>query len=75
MPFIHVRAYPGAPLEGKKKAAEAMVKSTSEILGFPEEVFVVIFEEVEPDAWVETVAKPIIEPNRDKMLIEGGKVL
>ena len=72
MPLIHVRAYSGRDLEVKMKAAEAMVKAASEAMGAPETSFTVIYEDVEREAWEEQVTKPVIEPLRDKMLIERG---
>ena len=73
MPFIHVRAYSGRDIESKKKAAQAMVKAASEAMGAPEAAFTVVYEDVERDAWEKDVAKAIIEPLRDKMLIDHGK--
>ena len=75
MPFIHVRAYSGRDMETKKKAALAMVKAASEAMGAPETSFTVVYEEIERDAWEKDVAKPIIEPLRDKILIDHGKLL
>lgn len=73
MPFIHVYAYKGRDLEARKKAAGAMVKAASEAMGAPETAFTVVYEEVEREAWEKEVVKPIIEPLRDKMLIDHGK--
>ena len=73
MPFIHVHAYSGRDMETKKKAALAMVKAASEAMGAPEAAFTVAYEEVEREAWEREVAKPIIEPLRDKLLIDHGK--
>ena len=72
MPLIHVRAFSGRDMEIKKKAAEAMVKAASEAMGAPETSFTVIYEDVEREAWEEQVTKPVIEPLRDKMIIERG---
>jgi len=72
MPLIHVRAFSGRDLETKKKAAEAMIKAASEAMGAPETSFSVIYEDVERESWEEQVTKPVIEPLRDKMLIERG---
>ena len=75
MPFIHVRAYKGRDLETKQKMAQAMVKAASDSIGAPETAFTVVYEEFEKDSWEEVVAKPIMEPLRDKMLIDHGKLL
>ena len=73
MPFIHVRAYKGRDKEAKKKAALAMVKAASEAMGAPESAFTVVYEDVEREAWEKEVVIPIIEPLRDKMIIDHGK--
>ena len=72
MPLIHVRAFSGRDMEVKKKAAEAMVKAASEAMGAPETSFTVIYEDVEREVWEEQVMKPVIEPLRDKMIVERG---
>ena len=75
MPFIHVYAYSGRDMETKKKAAQAIVKAASEAMGAPETAFTVVYEDVERELWEKEVAQPIIEPLRDKILIEHGKLL
>ena len=74
MPFIHVRAYSGRDMETKKKAAQAIVKAASEAMGAPETAFTVVYEDIEREAWEKSIT-PIIEPLRDKMLIDHGKLL
>ena len=73
MPFIHVMAYSGRDRETKMKAAQAIVKAASEAMGTPEAAFTVVYEDVEREAWEKDVVQTIIEPLRDKMLIERGK--
>ena len=75
MPFIHIRAKSGRDAEIKKRAAEAIVKSASEAMNTSESLFTVVFEDIEPEAWDKEVAEPIIEPLRDKMIIDHGKTL
>jgi phenylpyruvate tautomerase PptA (4-oxalocrotonate tautomerase family) len=75
MPFIHIRAYSGRDSETKKKAAQAIVKAASEAMGAPETAFTVVYEDYDRDVWENEVAQPIIEPLRDKMLIDHGKLL
>lgn len=75
MPFIHVRAYSGRDMETKKKAAMAMVKAASEAMGTPETAFTVAYEDIEREAWEKDVQKPIVEPLRDKILIDHGKLV
>ena len=73
MPFIHVRAYSGRDMETKRRAARGIVKAASEAMGAPEAAFTVVYEDVDPNDWEKEVVQPIIEPLRDKMLIERGK--
>ena len=75
MPFIHVRAYSGRDMETKKKAAMAMVKAASEAMGAPETAFTVVYEEFEKENWEKEVGKPIMEPLRNKMLVDHGKLV
>ena len=75
MPFIHVYARSGRDLETKQKAAQAIVKAASEAMGAPETAFTVVYEEIEAEAWGKDVTQTIIEPLRDKLLIEGGKLV
>ena len=72
MPFIHVYAHSGRDLETKKKAAQAMIKAASEAMGAPETAFTVVYEDIEREDWEKDVVQPIIEPRRDKMLIDHG---
>jgi len=73
MPFIHVYAYKGRDLETKKKAAAAMVKAASEAMGAPETAFTVVYDDVDKEAWEKDIKQAIIDPLRDKMLIDHGK--
>ena len=75
MPFIRIHAYRGRDLELKRKTAQAVVKAASEALGRPEEAFSVVFEDVDKDDWDEQVTKPFIEPLRDKLIIDHGKIV
>jgi len=75
MPFIHVRAYSGRDREAKQNAAKAIVKAASEAMGAPEAAFTVVYEDVEPADWEKDVVEAIIEPLRDKMLIDRGEVV
>jgi len=75
MPFIHVRAYSGRDMETKQKAAQAMVKAASEAMGAPETAFTVVYEDIEREKWENDVAKTILEPLRDKVVISQGKLV
>ena len=71
--FIHVYAYSGRDPETKKNAALAMVKAASETMGAPETAFTVVYEDVEREAWEKDIKQDLIEPLRDKLLIEHGE--
>ena len=73
MPFIHVYAYSGRTEEIKKKAAQAIVKAASEAMGAPETAFTVVYQDIEKENWENDIQKPIVEPLREKMLIDHGK--
>jgi len=75
MPFIHVRAYSGRDLEAKKKAAQAMVKAASEVMGAPEGAFTVVYEDVDRENWERDVVREIIEPLRGKIVLEHGDIV
>ena len=75
MPFIHVYAWTGRDQEVKKATAQSLVKSASAAMGAPEEAFTVIYEDVDKDAWEEQVQKAIIEPRKDKVIIDKGTLV
>ena len=72
MPFIHIHLLSGRDDETKKKAAQAILKTASETLGKPESTFVIAFEEYERENWEKDVVQPLIDPIRDKLLIDRG---
>ena len=74
MPFIHIRTFSKKDLEIKQQTAQAMIKAASESMGAPETAFTVVYEEVERDNWESDVQNAIIEPLRDKMVVENGKL-
>jgi len=75
MPFIHVRAYSGRDIETKKKMAEAIVKAASEASGAPETAFTVAYEDIDRESWEKEINQAVVEPLRDKLLIDHGKLL
>lgn len=75
MPFIHVRAMSGRDQETQKKTAQAIMKAASEIMGAPETSFTIVYEEYERENWKRDVVEPIMEPLREKMLIDHGELL
>ena len=75
MPFIHLYSRSGRDLETKKKIAQAIVKAASEAMGAPENVFDFAYQDVEVDDWAKEVDQGVLEPNRDIVLIEKGKLI
>lgn len=72
MPYIAIKAYPK-----DEKIKQAVVEKINavflELWGCPQEAISISIEDVAPADWEEKVAKPVIEPNKDKMLILSGK--
>ena len=75
MPFIHVYAMSGRDMETKKKAAQAIVKAASEAMSAPETSFTLVYEEVEREDWKKDITQALVEPLRDKLLIERGELV
>ena len=73
MPFIHVYAQSGQDIETKKKAVNGIVNIINEVIGAPESVITVAYEDIDPGNWERDVEQGIIEPLRDKVLIYHGK--
>lgn len=73
MPLIHMYVYSGKDDEFKKKAAEALMKAACESMGVEKTSFTLIYEDVEKEAWVKQINEPILETNRDKLVIEWGE--
>ena len=75
MPFIHLYAKSGRDQETKKKVAQALVKAASEAMGAPENAFSLVYQDVEADDWEKEVTKGIKVENRDKVLIDKGRLV
>ena len=75
MPFIHLYSRSGRDLETKKKIAQALVKAASEAMGAPENVFSLVYQDVEVDDWEKEVNNGIIVENMDKVLIKKGELV
>ena len=72
MPYITVKAYPKDP-KIKAQVADRIAAAFAELWGCAPEAISISFEEVQPEDWEETVVKPIIEPNVDKMYVLNGQ--
>lgn len=72
MPYIAIKCYPKDE-ETKNAVVNKINEAFLEIWGCPPEAITISLEEVSPDDWKDTVVKPQIEPNMDKMMIVSGK--
>ncbi|MBQ2845929.1 MAG: tautomerase family protein [Firmicutes bacterium] len=72
MPYIKIKSFPKDEAT-KKLVAEKINEIFLEVWGCPQKAITISMEEVQPDDWVETVVKPEIEPNKDKMMILSGE--
>ncbi len=72
MPYIQIKAYPKDE-NIKKKVAQKIEEVFLEEWGCKKEAISVSFEEIDPAKWENTVVKPLIEPNKDKMYILNGE--
>ena len=72
MPHIIVKLYPGRSEQQKARLAEQIVKDVVVTLGIGEESVSVAMEEVKPEDWAETVYRPDIADNWDKLYRKPG---
>ena len=72
MPYIKIKSFPKDEAT-KKLVTEKINEIFLEVWGCPPEAITISMEEVQPRDWVETVVKPEIEPNKDKMMILSGE--
>ncbi|MCR4875423.1 MAG: tautomerase family protein [Clostridia bacterium] len=72
MPYIQIKAYPKDE-NIKKKVAQKIEEVFLEEWGCKKEAISVSFEEIDPANWENTVVRPLIVPNKDKMYILNGE--
>jgi len=72
MPHVVVKLWPGKSEQQKTRLAEAITKDVMDILHYGEESVSVAMEEVKSQDWVETVYKPGIKANCDKLYKKPG---
>lgn len=72
MPYIKIKSFPKDE-ETKKLVADKINEIFLEVWGCPQEAISLSMEEVAPEEWKETVHKPEILANQDKMMILSGK--
>jgi 4-oxalocrotonate tautomerase len=67
MPHVVVKLWPGKSERQKTRLAEAITKDVMDILHYGGESVSVSMEEVKSRDWVDTVYKPDIKANWDKL--------
>lgn len=72
MPHVSVKLYPGRSEQVKSRLAEQIVKDVIAIANCGEESVSVAIEEVTPADWPETVYKPEILSNWEKLYKKPG---
>ena len=72
MPYINIKAWP-KDQETKEKLVNKINEAFLEIWGCPQEAITIGIQEIAPDQWEDTVVKPEITPNADKMMILAGE--
>ncbi len=72
MPHVIVKLYPGRSEEIKNKLADEIANSVAKIADCQETSVSVAIEEIEPDAWAETVYKPDIINKEETLYKKPG---
>jgi 4-oxalocrotonate tautomerase len=72
MPHVVVKLWPGKSEQQKTRLAQAITKDVMDILHYGEESVSAAMEEVKSRDWVETVYKPDIKGNWDKLYKKPG---
>jgi 4-oxalocrotonate tautomerase len=72
MPHVSVKIYPGRSEQQKIRLAEQIVKDVVALIECGEESVSVAIEEIQPRDWPETVYKPDILGNWEKLYKKPG---
>ena len=72
MPHVIVKLWPGKSEQQKRRLAEAITKDVIEILHYGDESVSVAMEDVKSQDWLETVYKPDIKANWDRLYKKPG---
>jgi 4-oxalocrotonate tautomerase len=72
MPHISVKLYPGRSEQQEIRLAEQIVKDVVALMKCGEESVSVAIEEIQPEDWAETVYKPDILGNWEKLYKKPG---
>ena len=72
MLFVAIKVWPKDEAI-KKELVDKINQVFLDVWGCPQEAMNVSLEEIAPEDWEETVKKPEIDPNVDKMMILDGQ--
>lgn len=72
MPHVIVKLYPGRSEQQKTRLAEEITRDVVSIAKCEEKSVSVAFEEIKPEDWVESVYKPDILENQQKLYKKPG---
>lgn len=72
MPHIVIKLWPGKSDAQKHELAERITGAMGEVMGNGDKSISVLFEEVDPDDWMETVYDAEIAPNWDRLTKAPG---
>jgi 4-oxalocrotonate tautomerase len=72
VPHVIVKLWPGKSEQQKTRLAEKITEDVMEVLNYGEESVSVAFEEVPAQDWAETVYRPYIVSNPEKVYKKPG---
>lgn len=72
MPHIVVKLWTGKSEVQKKKLADELTKTAMSVIGYGEESFSVVIEDIAPSEWKEKVYQPDIIKQKEKLYKEPG---
>ena len=72
MPHVIVKLYSGRSENDKERLADALAKAVKSVLGYGDESISVGIEDVEPKDWAESVYRPDILGNPERIYKKPG---
>ena len=72
MPHLIVKLWTGKSETQKQQLAEALVKAARSVIGYGEESYSVVIEDIEPKNWEEQVYRPDIMGQKEKLFKKPG---
>lgn len=73
MPLISVKMWPGRDEDAKKKLAQSLMETASQVLNTPATAFTVMIEDIAREEWEEKVTQPEIDPKPECVFIRKGE--